>query len=90
MPRAEKSLDAYKREMDALDEFLARPDQDLKAFVEVQRAQLASDVVRRSRRVAAVLVEPIQGEGGVRLVSARFMRQLRLLTTDLRRAAHLR
>ena len=80
MPRAEKSLDSYRREMDALDEFLARPDQDLKAFVEVQRAQLASDVVRRSRRVAAVLVEPIQGEGGVRLVSARFMRKLRLLT----------
>ena len=32
------------------------------------------------RRVAAVLVEPIQGEGGVRLASARFMRKLRLLT----------
>ena len=36
--------------------------------------------MRRSRRVAAVLVEPIQGEGGVRLTSARFMRKLRLLT----------
>ena len=66
--------------MDALDEFLARPDQDLKAFVEGQRAHLAPDVVRRSRRVAAVLVEPIQGEGGVRRASARFMRKLRLLT----------
>jgi hypothetical protein len=52
----------------------------VKAFVEEQRAHLAPDVVRRSRRVAAVLVEPIQGEGGVRLVSARFMRKLRLLT----------
>jgi 4-aminobutyrate aminotransferase/(S)-3-amino-2-methylpropionate transaminase len=80
MPRAEKPLDSYRREMDALDEFLAQPDQDLKAFVENQRAQLAPDVVRRSRRVAAVLVEPIQGEGGVRLVSAQFMRKLRLLT----------
>ena len=37
-------------------------------------------MIRRSRRVAAVLVEPIQGEGGVRLTSARFMRKLRLLT----------
>ena len=80
LPRAEKPIDTYRREMDALDEFLARPHQDLKAFVEEQRAHLAPDVVRRSRRVAAVLVEPIQGEGGVRLVSARFMRKLRLLT----------
>jgi L-lysine 6-transaminase len=80
MPRAGKPIDSYKREMDALDEFLARPDQDVNTFVEAQRAQIASDVVRRSRRVAAVLVEPIQGEGGVRLMSARFMRKLRLLT----------
>ena len=80
LPRAEKPLESYKREMDALEEFLARPDQDLKAFVGEQRARLAPDVVRRSRRVAAVLVEPIQGEGGVRLASARFMRRLRLLT----------
>src|SRR5207247_1388063 len=36
--------------------------------------------VRRSQRVAAVLVEPIQGEGGVRQASARYMRMLRLLT----------
>src|SRR6185503_12554246 len=32
------------------------------------------------RRVAAVLVEPIQGEGGVRIASVRFMKKLRLLT----------
>ena len=66
--------------MDALDEFLARPDQDLTAFVGNSARTSAPDVVRRSRRVAAVLVEPIQGEGGVRLASARFMRRLRLLT----------
>jgi L-lysine 6-transaminase len=80
LPRAERSIDAYRRETAALDEFLVRPDQDLNAFVETQRANLTADVVRRSRRVAAVLVEPIQGEGGVRMVSARFMRKLRLLT----------
>src|SRR4029078_7460379 len=69
-----------KREMDALDEFLARPDRALTALVEEQRAHLAPGVARGSRRVAAVLVEPIQGEGGVRIASARFMRRLRLLT----------
>src|SRR5436853_1893030 len=80
IPRAEKSRDTYRREMDALDEFLAQPGGDLTAFVQAQRANLSSEVVRRSRRVAAVLVEPIQGEGGVRMASARFMRKLRLLT----------
>src|SRR5712692_2362293 len=80
IPHAEKSKDTYRREMDALNEFLAQPGQDVNAFVQAQRANLSPDVVRRSRRVAAVLVEPIQGEGGVRLASARFMRKLRLLT----------
>src|SRR6202030_411110 len=80
LPHAEKSKDTYRREMDTLEEFLAQPGQDLNAFVQAQRASLSPDVVRRARRVAAVLVEPIQGEGGVRLTSARFMRKLRLLT----------
>jgi len=89
MPRAEKSKDTFRHEMDALDEFLERfaqlpqraPDSgEVQAFVQSQRANLTPDVVRRSRRVAAVLVEPIQGEGGVRIASARFMRKLRLLT----------
>src|SRR5215468_129272 len=80
LPHAGKSKDIYRHEMDALDEFLAQPGQDLNAFVHAQRANLSPDVVRRSRRVAGVLVEPIQGEGGVRMASARFMRKLRLLT----------
>ena len=83
MPKAEKNRDTYRREMDAIDDFLAHPNPDVNgvsAFVQSQRANLTPDVVRRSRRVAAVLVEPIQGEGGVRLTSARFMRTLRLLT----------
>src|SRR6266852_6999907 len=53
MPRAEKSKDTYRREMDAIDEFLAQPAQDLTAFVHAQRANLSPDVVRRSRRAAA-------------------------------------
>ena len=80
LPHADKSKDNYRREMDALDEFLSQPDQDPSSFVQAQRAGLTPDVVKRSRRVAAVLVEPIQGEGGVRQASARFMRKLRLLT----------
>jgi 4-aminobutyrate aminotransferase-like enzyme len=80
LPRAEKSRDTYRREIDAVDEFLVQPGGDLDAFVKAQRAALTADVVRRSRRVAAVLVEPIQGEGGVRVASTRFMRRLRLLT----------
>jgi 4-aminobutyrate aminotransferase-like enzyme len=80
LPHAEKNKDTYRREMDALDEFLAQPGQDVQGFVQAQRANLTPDVVRRSRRVAAVLAEPIQGEGGVRRTSAGFMRKLRLLT----------
>jgi 4-aminobutyrate aminotransferase-like enzyme len=80
LPRAEKSKDTYRREMEAIDEFLSQPGQDLAAFLQAQRANLSPDVVRRSQRVAAVLVEPIQGEGGVRVASGRFMRKLRLLT----------
>ncbi len=80
LPRADKSKDTFRREVDAIDEYLARPGQGLAGFVQAQRAALTPDVVRRSRRAAAVLVEPIQGEGGIRMASARFMRKLRLLT----------
>jgi hypothetical protein len=33
LPHAEKSKDTYRREMDALDEFLAGPNEDVRAFV---------------------------------------------------------
>src|SRR5215467_12599113 len=83
LPKAEKSKDTYKREMDAIDDFLATPELEpaaVEAFVQAQRAELTPDVVKRAQRVAAVLVEPIQGEGGVRIATSRFMRKLRLLT----------
>jgi 4-aminobutyrate aminotransferase-like enzyme len=80
LPHAEKSKEVFRRELDQIEAFLATPGQDLAAFVLEQRAKLAPDIVRRSRRVAAVLVEPIQGEGGVRVASAAFMQKLRLLT----------
>src|SRR6185436_4992891 len=80
LPHAEKSKETFRRELDAIDAFLATPGQDATAFVLAQRAALSADTIRRSRRVAAVLVEPIQGEGGVRFTSPAFMRRLRLLT----------
>ncbi len=83
IPGAEKSKDTYRREMDALDEFLAKEPPApaaVNAFVEAQRAELTLEVLKRAKRVAAVLVEPVQGEGGVHFASARFMRKLRLLT----------
>src|SRR5207253_2765932 len=83
LPNADKNKDLFRSQMSALDDFLARAATDTAAvadFVQVQRSQLSHDVIRRSRRVAAVLVEPIQGEGGVRMMSARFMRKVRLLT----------
>jgi 4-aminobutyrate aminotransferase-like enzyme len=83
LPGADKSKETFRKELDAVDEFLAAAGGDaatLDAFVQEQRNRIGPDVLRRSRRVAAVLVEPIQGEGGVRLTTARFMRRLRLLT----------
>src|SRR5437867_3395741 len=62
LPRAEKSKDTYRSEMDAIDELLARLDPAgagsaaVDDFVHTQRAALSPDVVKRSRRVAAVLV----------------------------------
>ena len=80
LPHAEKSREQFRRELDTIDAFIAEPGAEVAAFVQAQRALLSADVVRRSRRVAAVLVEPIQGEGGVRMTTARFMQRLRLFT----------
>jgi 4-aminobutyrate aminotransferase-like enzyme len=80
LPHAEKNKETFRRELEAIDEFLAGPERDATAFIAAQRALLSADTMRRSRRVAAVLVEPIQGEGGVRLTTPRFMQRLRLFT----------
>ncbi|HEY7447066.1 MAG TPA: aminotransferase class III-fold pyridoxal phosphate-dependent enzyme [Vicinamibacterales bacterium] len=81
LPHAEKSKEVFRRELDAIDAFLATPGQDAMAFVLAQRTSLTPETIKRSRRVAAVLVEPIQGEGGVRLTTPEFMQRLRLLTS---------
>ena len=55
LPHADKSRDTWRREMDAIDEFLGAPDQDLNAFVQGQRARLSADVELSAwlRRLAA-------------------------------------
>jgi 4-aminobutyrate aminotransferase-like enzyme len=80
IPQADRRRESFRRELDAIDEFLARPGEDANAFVQARRAGQDPEILQRGRRMAAVLVEPIQGEGGVRMTSAAFMRRLRLLT----------
>jgi 4-aminobutyrate aminotransferase-like enzyme len=80
VPEAERRREHFRRELDAIDGFLGGSGQDPAAFVAARRAEQPADVLTRSRRVAAVLVEPIQGEGGVRMTSPAFMKRLRLLT----------
>ncbi len=80
LPGATKSKEGFKRDLDRVDAILAAAEAEVAALVAAERTGLAPDVAKRARRVAAVLVEPIQGEGGVRSASARFFRRLRVLT----------
>src|ERR1051326_3584977 len=53
LPKAEKSRDTFNREIDALDEFLARPGEDAAAtaaFIAAQRAELTAAVLTRAPR----------------------------------------
>src|SRR5262249_7669134 len=77
LPEAERRRESFRRELQAIDEFLGRTGEDPGAFVAARRAEQDPEIMKRSRRVAAVLVEPIQGEGGVRLTSPAFMRRVR-------------
>lgn len=84
---APRPLEQFRRQLKACDELLARLPADraswpalVQQFVELQRALVDPAVLRRAQRVAGVLVEPIQGEGGLRLASAGFFQRLRLLT----------
>ncbi|HVY61175.1 MAG TPA: aminotransferase class III-fold pyridoxal phosphate-dependent enzyme, partial [Planctomycetota bacterium] len=74
-----KTKEAYQKTVEKLDAFLAQPGGDVAAWVKAERAALPPEAFKQSRRVAAVLVEPIQGEGGVRMANPRFFRRLRLL-----------
>ena len=84
---APRPLEQFKRQLKACDELLARLPADRAAwpamvqqFVELQRALIDPAVLKRAQRVAGVLVEPIQCEGGLKFASASFFQRLRLLT----------
>jgi 4-aminobutyrate aminotransferase-like enzyme len=87
VPGAPRPVEQFRRQLQACDELLARlaPDRAawpglVREFVDEQRAQIDTAALQRAQRVAGVLVEPIQGEGGLRFASAHFFRRLRLLT----------
>jgi 4-aminobutyrate aminotransferase/(S)-3-amino-2-methylpropionate transaminase len=77
--KAHGGREAFIEELWQVDAFLAEPGK-VAAFVAAQRQRIGAEALKRAWRVAAVLIEPIQGEGGVRMASARFFRRLRLLT----------
>lgn len=84
---APRPLEQFRRQLQACDELLARLPADraqwpamVQQFVELQRALVDPAVLRRAQRVAGVLVEPIQCEGGLKFASSSFFQRLRLLT----------
>ena len=80
LAEADRRRESFRRELEAIEAFLAAPGGEPAGFVAARRAAQPPEFLERSRRVAAVLVEPIQGEGGVRVASVAFMQRLRLLT----------
>jgi 4-aminobutyrate aminotransferase/(S)-3-amino-2-methylpropionate transaminase len=69
----------FADELGRIDAFLAEPS-ELPDFIAAERNRIGGETLKRALRVAAVIIEPIQGEGGVRMASGRFFRRLRLLT----------
>jgi len=87
VPGAPRPLEQFKRQLKACDDLLAGLPADrstwpalVQQFVELQRALIDPAVLRRAQRVAGVLVEPVQCEGGLRFASSSFFQRLRLLT----------
>jgi 4-aminobutyrate aminotransferase/(S)-3-amino-2-methylpropionate transaminase len=87
IPGAPRPAEQFRRQLQACDEFLARLPSERAAwpgltreFVAEQRALIDPAELQRAQRVAGVLVEPIQGEGGLRFASPHFFQCLRLLT----------
>lgn len=88
VPGTPRPVEQFRRQLKACDALLASlPAGDkaawaglVQGFVEQQRALIDPAVLKRAQRVAGVLVEPIQCEGGLRLASSSFFQRLRLLT----------
>jgi 4-aminobutyrate aminotransferase-like enzyme len=87
IPGVPRPREQFQRQLRACDDLLERlpperaawPD-IVRDFVVDQRRTMDPAALQRAQRVAGVLVEPIQGEGGLRFASASFFRRLRLLT----------
>ena len=86
-PGAPRPREQFRSLLAACDDLLSRLPPDgaarvtlVREFAEEQRRTVDAAALRRAQRVAGVLVEPIQGEGGLRFASAHFFRLLRLLT----------
>jgi 4-aminobutyrate aminotransferase-like enzyme len=80
LPTVARGREAFRRDLEVVDALLASVPEDLEWRLERARAQVAPEVQQRARRVAGILVEPIQGEGGVRVARPDFFRRLRLLS----------
>jgi 4-aminobutyrate aminotransferase-like enzyme len=87
IPGIPRPREEFRRQLQACDDLLARLPAEREAwpalvreFVDVQRRSMDPSALQRAQRVAGVLVEPVQGEGGLRFASASFFRRLRLLT----------
>ena len=87
VPGVPRPLEQFRRQLKACDDLLARLPADRSAwpamvheFVDLQRALVDPAVMKRAQRVAGVLVEPVQCEGGLRFASSSFFQRLRLLT----------
>ncbi|MEI7892552.1 MAG: aminotransferase class III-fold pyridoxal phosphate-dependent enzyme [Myxococcales bacterium] len=79
-PNVVRNKDSYLRDMTALEAMLVAPREQLPTLLTEARAKIPEETLRRAQRVAGVLIEPIQGEGGVREARPRFFQLLRLLT----------
>ncbi|MFC1643367.1 aminotransferase class III-fold pyridoxal phosphate-dependent enzyme, partial [Myxococcota bacterium] len=84
---AVKHREEFRRQLEACDELLQRLPSDrscwpqiVSEFVVRERIRIGGPQLIEARRVAGVLVEPIQGEGGLRFASASFFRRLRMFT----------
>jgi 4-aminobutyrate aminotransferase / (S)-3-amino-2-methylpropionate transaminase len=79
MLRGPGRAEDFAEELGRIDAFLGAPT-DLAQFITTERDRIGPELLKRAQQVAAVIIEPIQGEGGVRQASARFFQRLRLLT----------
>lgn len=73
------SREAFAPMLARIDAFLDKRG-DAEAFVAEERKRSNPATLKAALRVAAVIMEPIQGEGGVRLTTMRYMQRLRMLT----------